>query len=227
MAVTRRDSTRIRGLYTCSTEGGVWGHGEPHKTGSDPKETMQRAAHLISFEAVCTTWLQAAEMSDEYEAAFSIFAAVSCTVLCLSGDFQQQTQMIMADKERLVKTGEMGRRAGWGLTFCLANPGSITNTTPSMVSDVSAMFVDTTTCGNQNRWVQKGSPDPVRSSGRLANPSSSIQTQRTAVSFCRRHLLIVQVFRRASCNQKEQLTNQRNSSARVRGGNLVQRSALL
>jgi hypothetical protein len=30
-------------------------------------------------------------------------------------------------------------------TFCLANPGSITNTTPSMVSDVSAMLVDTTT----------------------------------------------------------------------------------
>ena len=31
------------------------------------------------------------------------------------------------------------------LTFCLANPGSMTNTTPSMVREVSAMFVDTTT----------------------------------------------------------------------------------
>lgn len=29
-------------------------------------------------------------------------------------------------------------------TFCLAKPGSITYTTPSMVSDVSAIFVDTT-----------------------------------------------------------------------------------
>lgn len=31
-------------------------------------------------------------------------------------------------------------------TFCFANPGSITNTTPSIVKDVSAMLVDTTTC---------------------------------------------------------------------------------
>jgi len=30
-------------------------------------------------------------------------------------------------------------------TFCLANPGSITNTTPSIVKDVSAIFVETTT----------------------------------------------------------------------------------
>lgn len=30
-------------------------------------------------------------------------------------------------------------------TFCLANPGSMTNTTPSIVSDVSAIFVETTT----------------------------------------------------------------------------------
>lgn len=30
-------------------------------------------------------------------------------------------------------------------TFCFANPGSITKTTPSMVRDVSAIFVDTTT----------------------------------------------------------------------------------
>lgn len=30
-------------------------------------------------------------------------------------------------------------------TFCLAKPGSITNTTPSMVKDVSAIFVETTT----------------------------------------------------------------------------------
>lgn len=30
-------------------------------------------------------------------------------------------------------------------TFCLAKPGSITNTTPSMVKEVSAMFVETTT----------------------------------------------------------------------------------
>jgi hypothetical protein len=29
-------------------------------------------------------------------------------------------------------------------TFCFAKPGSITYTMPSMVSDVSAMFVDTT-----------------------------------------------------------------------------------
>ena len=29
-------------------------------------------------------------------------------------------------------------------TFCLENPGSITNTTPSIVRDVSAMLVDTT-----------------------------------------------------------------------------------
>ena len=29
-------------------------------------------------------------------------------------------------------------------TFCFENPGSITNTTPSIVRDVSAMFVDTT-----------------------------------------------------------------------------------
>jgi hypothetical protein len=31
------------------------------------------------------------------------------------------------------------------LTFCLEKPGSMTKTTPSMVSEVSAMFVDTTT----------------------------------------------------------------------------------
>lgn len=31
------------------------------------------------------------------------------------------------------------------LTFCFANPGSITKTTPSIVREVSAMFVDTTT----------------------------------------------------------------------------------
>ena len=31
-----------------------------------------------------------------------------------------------------------------GLTFCFAKPGSITKTMPSMVRDVSAMFVDTT-----------------------------------------------------------------------------------
>lgn len=30
-------------------------------------------------------------------------------------------------------------------TFCLAKPGSMTNTTPSMVKDVSAIFVETTT----------------------------------------------------------------------------------
>ena len=30
-------------------------------------------------------------------------------------------------------------------TFCLENPGSMTNTTPSMVREVSAMFVETTT----------------------------------------------------------------------------------
>lgn len=30
-------------------------------------------------------------------------------------------------------------------TFCLANPGSMTNTTPSIVKDVSAIFVETTT----------------------------------------------------------------------------------
>ena len=30
-------------------------------------------------------------------------------------------------------------------TFCLENPGSMTKTTPSMVSEVSAMLVDTTT----------------------------------------------------------------------------------
>ena len=30
-------------------------------------------------------------------------------------------------------------------TFCLAKPGSITKTTPSIVSEVSAMLVDTTT----------------------------------------------------------------------------------
>jgi hypothetical protein len=29
-------------------------------------------------------------------------------------------------------------------TFCFANPGSITYTMPSIVSDVSAMFVETT-----------------------------------------------------------------------------------
>ena len=37
---------------------------------------------------------------------------------------------------------------GWNTiivqTFCLENPGSITNTTPSIVRDVSAMLVDTT-----------------------------------------------------------------------------------
>lgn len=32
------------------------------------------------------------------------------------------------------------------LTFCFENPGSTTYTMPSIVSDVSAMFVDTTTC---------------------------------------------------------------------------------
>lgn len=31
-------------------------------------------------------------------------------------------------------------------TFCFAKPGSITNTTPSIVNDVSAILVDTTTC---------------------------------------------------------------------------------
>ena len=31
------------------------------------------------------------------------------------------------------------------ITFCLANPGSITNTTPSIVRDVSAILVETTT----------------------------------------------------------------------------------
>jgi hypothetical protein len=30
-------------------------------------------------------------------------------------------------------------------TFCFANPGSITKTTPSIVRDVSAIFVETTT----------------------------------------------------------------------------------
>ena len=30
-------------------------------------------------------------------------------------------------------------------TFCFENPGSITNTTPSMVSEVSAMLVERTT----------------------------------------------------------------------------------
>ena len=65
--------------------------------------------------------------------------------------------MITADKGRWEK---MGCGVGWGgevggkLTFCLANPGSITNTTPSMVRDVSAMFVDTTTCGNENTRVK-------------------------------------------------------------------------
>lgn len=53
-------------------------------------------------------------MSDEYEAAFSIFAAVSCTVLCLSGDFQQQTQMITADKEQLERTRGEGEGRGGG-----------------------------------------------------------------------------------------------------------------
>ena len=64
------------------------------------------------------------------------------------GILRQQTQMIAADREWWEKVG--GK-----LTFCLANPGSITNTTPSMVRDVSAMFVDTTTCGKENRWVRK------------------------------------------------------------------------
>lgn len=31
------------------------------------------------------------------------------------------------------------------LTFCFAKPGSITKTTPSIVNDVSAIFVETTT----------------------------------------------------------------------------------
>jgi len=31
------------------------------------------------------------------------------------------------------------------LTFCLAKPGSITNTTPSIVREVSAILVETTT----------------------------------------------------------------------------------
>lgn len=47
------------------------------------------------------------------------------------------------------------------LTFCLANPGSITNTTPSMVRDVSAMFVDTTTCENEKTRVKKWSARAV------------------------------------------------------------------
>ena len=65
--------------------------------------------------------------------------------------------MIAADKERWEKMEVVWRERGeeGELTFCLANPGSITNTTPSMVRDVSAMFVDTTTCGNDNRWVKK------------------------------------------------------------------------
>lgn len=73
--------------------------------------------------------------------------------------------MIAADKEWWEKIGEVrgkqeevaggGEEGEGALTFCLANPGSITNTTPSMVRDVSAMFVDTTTCGNENTRVKK------------------------------------------------------------------------
>lgn len=37
------------------------------------------------------------------------------------------------------------------LTFCFAKPGSITNTTPSIVNDVSAMLVDTTTCQKETK----------------------------------------------------------------------------
>lgn len=64
--------------------------------------------------------------------------------------------MIAADKGWRRMGGERGTGGGGvgGLTFCLANPGSITNTTPSMVRDVSAMFVDTTTCENENRQVE-------------------------------------------------------------------------
>jgi len=39
----------------------------------------------------------------------------------------------------------IGHKAHKPQTFCLANPGSMTKTTPSMVSDVSAIFVETTT----------------------------------------------------------------------------------
>ena len=41
------------------------------------------------------------------------------------------------------------------LTFCLEKPGSITNTTPSMVREVSAILVDTTTLqGKLARFLQ-------------------------------------------------------------------------
>lgn len=64
---------------------------------------------------------------------------------------RQLKQMIAADKGLWEKMGwEEGK-----LTFCLANPGSITNTTPSMVRDVSAMFVDTTTYGKGSEQVKK------------------------------------------------------------------------
>lgn len=41
-------------------------------------------------------------------------------------------------------TSKLSTRMRGLYTFCLAKPGSITYTMPSMVSDVSAMFVDTT-----------------------------------------------------------------------------------
>lgn len=44
-------------------------------------------------------------------------------------------------------------------TFCLANPGSMTNTTPSIVREVSAMFVDTTTWGKKQSDVKYLKPD--------------------------------------------------------------------
>ena len=47
--------------------------------------------------------------------------------------------------------GADGTKPSASPTFCLAKPGSITNTTPSMVREVSAMLVDTTTWGGVER----------------------------------------------------------------------------
>lgn len=85
-----------------------------------------------------------------------LLSGVHCCVYL--GILRQQKQMIAADKEWWEKMwgggGMVAGRKG-KLTFCLANPGSITNTTPSMVRDVSAMFVDTTTCENEKTRVKK------------------------------------------------------------------------
>ena len=63
-------------------------------------------------------------------------------------------------------------------TFCLAKPGSITYTMPSMVSDVSAMLVDTTI-------LRPGGP-PSRAGGGACMGGGGLSDEETAGTCCDR-----------------------------------------